>query len=774
MLRFNYLQSISCLLILLLATPPAAEARNRKSERLFKLGQAAEQKKDYDAALELYEQALAEDPRDSGYRILSIRMRLYASQMHVDRGQALRNEGKLEEALQEFTIAMQKDPSSAIAVQEFERTRLLLEDNKKSKEAKPLLPAQEARRESEERISMIQAPPELKPVSRRITSLKMSNQPPRVLYETLGKLVGLNVVFDPQFQPPTSRNFTVDLSNSDFESALDYLGVLTKTFWRPISENTILVAEDNPQKRRDLGDDVVRVFYITNATSVQEFQEIATAIRSLAEIRRIFTYNAQKAMLVRGTADQVALAEKLVLDLDKPKAEVVVDVIVMESSRGRTRDLAATLVRSGGGGGISLPIAFNPRSSITVPGSGTAASTAVPLSRLGRVSTTDYSTTLPGALLSAVLNDRSTRVLQSPQVRASDGQKVALRIGDKIPIATGSFQPGFGGVGAGVNALVSTQFNFTDVGVIVEMTPQVHGNDEVTLKLQVEVSTVRDRVDIGGVSQPIIGQRKSDTEIRLREGEVSILSGLSNSQDSRTATGIPGLVNIPVLGRFFGPENVDRSQQELLIALVPRIIRTPGYTRDNLRGIASGSETNVRISYKAREAEGREPAPTPVVTTPATEPKPAEPKPAEPAKPPAPKVQINPGGELQAPLSSGLSFTIQAEDVADLFAVGPLRLKFNPAIVRLNDVAAGEFLSRDGQRATLIKDIRNDTGEVTISLTRLPGSGGVSGNGVLATLTFMAVGSGSAELKIEEANLKNVQMQPLNPAPSPAVKIEVR
>jgi general secretion pathway protein D len=323
--------------------------------------------------------------------------------------------------------------------------------------------------------------PELKPISRQIHSLKMNNQPVRVLYETVGKLAGINVVFDSEFQPPPGRNFSVDLTNTTLEEALDYLAVLTKTFWKPLSQNTIFVTNDNVTKRRDYEDLVVKVFYLQNITSVQELTEVATNIRAITDLRRIFNYNAQNALIVRGTADQVALAEKLIQDMDKPKAEVVVDVIVMETARGRTRELAASLVTPGGQPGLQVPIQFTPRNPVLTGtdndngngdgddgnngGSGTPQNPLVSLARIGRISTNDFSVTLPGAILSALMTDRSTNVLQSPQVRASDRMKASLRIGDRVPTATGSFQPGVGAIG--VSPLVNTQFQFIEVGVNV-------------------------------------------------------------------------------------------------------------------------------------------------------------------------------------------------------------------------------------------------------------------------------------------------------------------
>ena len=385
------------------------------------------------------------------------------------------------------------------------------------------------------------------------------------------------------------------------------------------------------------------------------------------------------------------------------------------------------------------------------------------------------------------MSDRTTRVLQSPQVRASEGQKVTLRIGDKIPYATGSFgYPGAGvggGVGGGVGyGVANTQFNFAEVGVNVDITPQVHGSDEVTLKVAVEISNVRDRVTIGGVEQPIIGQRKSETEIRLREGEVNIIGGLSQSQDTRSVSGIPGISTMPGLGKFLGSESIDKEKGELLIAMIPHIVRTPGYTPENLRGVAAGSDQTVRVSYAAREPETipagvdkmapQGAAPTVIPSTPAGPVQPAPPAPVAPDQGTGPRLSFVPPA-LQAQVGAPVVVTLQAQDMADLFGAAPIRIKYDPKVLRLNDIASGDLLGRDGQTVTVAKDIRNDSGEATLTLSRLPGTAGVSGSGALATFSFVAVGKGSANLLVTEFGLRNSQNSPIVIAP-PAVKIEVQ
>jgi general secretion pathway protein D len=375
MMMQRHLRACVALAAVVLACAPLGLA-NRKGDKLFKDAEAAELVKDWDKALELYQNAVDESPGDSKYLINMRRARFQAGQMHVDRGEKLRSEGNLEEAIQEFQKGLMADPASAIAIQDLKQTTQMIQ-RARQPGAKAgdsgLTPIEKARKDTEDRISSILSVPELKP-TQTVPPLKMNNQSPRVLYETVGKIAGINVLFDSTFSGRNTAGFNVDLNSSNVEQAFDYLALLTRTFWKAISPNTIFVTEDNPTKRRDYEDNVMKVFYVTNTTTVQEFQEIAQAVRTVPEARRTFTYNAQKAIIVRGTADQVAMAEKLIHDLDKPKSEVVVDVIVMEANSSHTRDLAASLVTASGSG-LNIPFAFTPRNPVLTGGTGTGTGT---------------------------------------------------------------------------------------------------------------------------------------------------------------------------------------------------------------------------------------------------------------------------------------------------------------------------------------------------------------------------------------------------------------
>jgi len=774
-------------MVFLLLSGGSLEAKNRQADKFYKEGQAAEARKDWDKALTLYEKAINLDPNDPTYQLGARRVRFQAGQAHVDKGIKLRKDEKLEDALVEFQKAFAVDPGSAVAIQEIKQTMEVMEEKKAHPGEKPLTSAEKERKQSIEMIESLLPVPELKPVTNQISQLKMNNQPPKVLYETVGKLAGINVLFDPQIQP--GKNANLDLSNVTLQEALDYVALLTKTFWKPVSANAIFVTEDNVTKRRDYEDEVVKVFYLKNPTSVQEFQEIVTAVRSVSDVRKMFTFNAQNAILVRDTVDKVALVEKLLHDVDKSKAEVVVDVIVMDVASDKSRSIAAGIV-SNGTTGLAIPIGFSPTNPIatsttgttgttttgtttsttgttTTTGSTTTGSTAIGLNQLGHLSTSDFSTTLPGALLQAVMSDSSTKVMYSPEVRASDGQKVVLKIGQKYPYATGSFQPGVGTVG--VSPLVSTQFQFVDTGVNLEMTPHVHGHEEVTLHVSVDISNVASTLDLGGLSQPVISQKKNEADIRLRDGEVSLLGGLMSTQDTSTINGIPGLVNIPIIGKYlFGGTSKDKQKEELMIALIPHIVRTPDITGLDLRTIAAGTDAIVKLSYAPAKEE------PPVAPAPAAPAAPASTTPAgTSAVAPAgsAKLSFNPSAML-VKLSAPVVVALQIDNASDLAAV-PVKIKWDPMILRLNQVVPSGLLGQSGSVNPPSLDIRNDTGEATIDISRTALTAGVNGSGALMQLTFTAVGKGETNVSVTDVNLRNSKQQPITVvAPSLPVSVQ--
>jgi general secretion pathway protein D len=838
-------------LAILLATPSVPLwASNRRGDKLFNDARQEEAKGNLDHALVLAGQALEQDPSDPGYQLEVRRVRFEAGSMHVKNGQKLRNEGKLPEALAEFEKGYAADPASDIAMQEIGRTRAMIRRNANGadnpgaaslEEEKTLTPSELAHKRAQERTDALLPVPELKPMKPDPFDLRMSNQPPRVLFETVGKIAGINVLFDPEYnQQQTIRTGSLEVSGTTLDQSLDQLSVITKSFWKPLSSNTIFVTVDNPTKRREYAEQVVKVFYLSNVTAPQEMQEMLTVLRTVVDVQKVFSFTSQNALIVRAEADTMALVEKLISDLDKARPEVIIDVMVMEVNTTHMRNITAAFASTG----FSTSAIFAPRPGITTPGiqtatgstgstttttgttsttttptgvtgdtTGTPTSTNIPLNALSHISSADFSlTNLPGAALEAVLNDSSTRVLQSPQIRAVDNQKATLKIGEKVPTASGSFQPGVAGVG--VSPLVNTQFTYLDVGVNMEVLPRVHENNEVSMHIDLDISQVDSFQNLGGISEPQIGQNKETADVRLREGEVNLIGGIIQRTDTKSKTGIPGLANIPLLGRLFSGENLQNNRNELVIALIPHIVRGPDITESNLKSVAAGNATQIKVGYAARKVEppavpvvGATPADGAPAGPPATAPPFAGPVGTPPAAPPnagppatappngGPPATAPPNGgppgatpaagaiarisfapsTTQAQLNSTVTVSLAGDNINNLASVAA-QLRYDPRILRINNIVAGDLPQKGLAPGTPLepsKNILNDTGQADMSISRGP-AGGVSGAGGLFTVVFQAVGRGDTTVAVSAVSLTGANGQAMGANTPPPLAISVK
>jgi len=826
---------------LLLLPPVQLVASNRKGDRYWNEARSEEAKGNLDHALQLAEQAYEQDPSDIGYQLELRRVRFEAGEMHVKNGQKLRNAGKLSEALAEFEKAYGIDPASDIAMEEIKRTRAMIQRNAQTpatpqaaaaeaaaeaaaqkEEDKTLTPSELARKQMQDRTDSLLPVPVLRPLNPDLMDLRMNNSRPRIIFETWGKLAGINVLFDPEYDTAqTIRTASIDLVRTTLDQGLDQIALVTKSFWKPLSANTIFVTVDNPTKRRDYAEQVVKVFYLSNITGPQEMQEMLTVLRTVVDVQKLFSFASQNALVVRADSDTMALVEKLVSDLDKPRSEVILDVMVMEVNTTHMRNITAAFASQG----LTTSAIFAPRPGITTPGiqsststtgstttttgttstttpttttTGTTAttgpqSTYVPLNQLSHISSADFSiTNLPGAALEAVLNDSATKVLQAPQIRAVDNIKASLKIGEKVPTASGSFQPGVAGVG--VSPLVNTQFTYLDVGVNMEVLPKVHENNEVSLHIDLDISQVDSYQNLGGISEPEIGQNKETADIRLREGEVNLIGGIIQKTDTRTTTGIPGLASIPGLGWLFKGVNVEQDRNELVIALIPHIVRGPDITESNLRGVMAGSQQQIKVTYGPQAGS----APAPVAATPApaargttVTPAAGPPATAPPFGPPATAPPLGPpatappaAGEIarisfqpanaETQLGSTATVTLYGENIADLNSAAA-HLRYDPRILRINNIVAGDLPQRGmaaNARTEPSKNILNDTGEADMSIAR--NAGGISGAGGLFVVTFQAVGRGTTTVSVGSATLKtaNGQTMQVNVPPPLAVNVK--
>src|ERR1700733_1830757 len=402
--RKAFFPLLAIAVVFLAGCPKANQANSDYSD-----GRKAETLQDYDTALVHYERALRANPSNAEYKLREMHARYAAGQFHLEQGQKALQKGDLQLAVTEFQKAQSLDPSNTAADQQLKHTLELL--SAKTAAVVPRAVDPNATDDSD----LLPGPPQLKPFSLEPINLKMTNDA-RVAFETIAKLAGLSVIFDPDF---TSRRIPVELPNVTLEQALDAVSLESKAFWKPLTPTVIFVAPDTPQKRKDVEDEVVRTFYLSNTLTPQDLTEVVTGLRQLLDLRRVQQVNAQNAIVIRDTPDRLALASKIIRDIDKAKPEVLLHVQVVTASVDRLRDLGLLP-------GQSVAISFTPRTSVqpsstsgststTTPTSGTSTSpTQITLSNLKNLTGADYSATLPGATANAILTDNKTRIIQDP------------------------------------------------------------------------------------------------------------------------------------------------------------------------------------------------------------------------------------------------------------------------------------------------------------------------------------------------------------------------
>ncbi len=773
-----------------------------------KRGQNAEVRDDYDTAFEAYRQAHAKSPADIRYKERFERMRFQAAVAHVDRGRVLKQSGDLAGAMQEFRRAHEIDPGNQTADQEIK----LLETsgqgfNSPQPSGTPVDPPGTTTTSELQVPNAAEAGAQFGDVAGPITLQPVSTDPitihsvedTRNIYQAIGKLAGLNVLFDPNY---SSKRIPIDLTNVSLADALRIVGIQAGTFYKPVTPNTIFIAQNTRTNRTDLDDLAVQTFYLTNASQQNDANEILTAIRNLLDPSvKIYLVPSQNAIVMRATPDQLLLAQKLLSDLDRARSEVVVDVAILSVNRDKVRNLGITLPQSFG----LTPTTTNTSSTTasTSTGStgtttGTATTTSnLTLNNLTNLNANNFAVSVTGGTVNALLTDADTRILQNPRIRATDGQKATLKIGTRVPIATGSYNAG---VSTGIASIgVQTQFTYIDVGVNIDMTPTVHYDRQITLKMKVDVSQVQSNVTISNVTEPVIGQNVAEQTIQLREGEPSILAGIVQKQDLKNVSGTPGLGEIPIIKYFFSSQNKETQQSEIVFLLIPHIVRESVLTRMNTRAIDTGSGQSIELRHDPN-AIGLN---VPVIPRPrasdagqtsaavaasamvgqlsaqAQMPTPGNPTPGFNGGATAPAAQagvtpvslsIVPPTSVQA-VGSTFQVAVMASNAKDLYSL-PLQIKFNSQVLQLVNVDSGDLLSRDGQAVATVHRDEGD-GLINVSTSRPPGVKGVEGQGSICILTFKALAVGDSSISLPKVGARN-SVQSTLPAVGSAAVIHVK
>jgi general secretion pathway protein D len=544
----------------------------------FRAGEKAESRQDYDRAVLEYSKAVQKDPNNVHYRKGLDRAKLRAAEAHALAARRLASRGMYKEALDEYRLALDLNPSSTSLVVEMQETEA------RRQGGPPGLTVDEMKDRAREKAlpGLVLGPGAQEPLGLSFRSASL-----REAYEALGKAVGVNFVFDPEFR---DQQINVDLREVPFDQALNALGTVGKTFHRVVDSRVIQVVPDTPAKRREMEQQIVKTFFLSNA----DLKETIDLLRIVLGARRIAPLPGANALTINDTPDKVAAAERIIDIVDKQRAEVMVEVEILEVNRTKLKEYGIEIT-SGTGEGIAGAI-FPSTTVNEVVARDAQGNPTLIQPRPITLGDNPYKksnlliTSLPGVIYRLLKTDTSTRLLANPQLRTAEGSTAQARFGDQIPVPVTTFSPIAAG---GVSQQPITSFDYKNVGVNIDITPRVHHDNDVTLTLKLEISSVAASVGVAGVQNlPTFNSRQVTTVIRLRDGETNILAGLISDNERMSYSGLPGLASLPVLGKLFAHNRKEVQETDIVMTLTPHILRKTKFTEQDLRSFSVGSETS--------------------------------------------------------------------------------------------------------------------------------------------------------------------------------------
>jgi general secretion pathway protein D len=574
--------------------------------------QDAEMAQDYDRAVAEYAKALRLKPNDAEARASLDRARLRAAEDHFQRGRRLSALGKYEEALVEYQAAAELNPTSGTIEDSLRVTRNQLRSR--------VAVAREGKTELQTLIERTRdlPPPglDLPQNVKMPTSVVFRDASSRDVFLTIARFAGISLTFDPTFR---DAPITVDLRNASLEDALNAVSAATRSFFRVTAQRTVTVIPDTPAKRREYEEEVVRTFYLSNA----DLKEAMDLLRLVIDLRRIAPTTATNALTIKDSPERIAAAARVLSTIDKAKPELIIDVELLEVDRTKLLEYGLQVASPGSPGlNGSVAIDSGPTQTLT-------------LEALRNLSQSDILLTgLPALYYRLLKSDTNSRTLANPQLRTSEGSAATARFGDKVPVPVTQFAPIATG---GTPQQPITSFQYETIGVNIDITPRTHHNDDVTLALKIAVTSISG-TGFGGL--PTFGNREINTTITLRDGETNMLAGLIRDDERRSLDGIPGLSDLPVVGRIFSHSTKSTQQTDIILTLTPHIIRVLDLSENDLRPFRVGRDSAAPLTEIPLPVDLTRPD-SGGTRTPAAPPPP--PPPSAPAAPP------NPAGPILGP-----------------------------------------------------------------------------------------------------------------------------
>ncbi|HSA97177.1 MAG TPA: secretin N-terminal domain-containing protein, partial [Acidobacteriota bacterium] len=660
----------------------------------YRQGAAAEMNQKYEEAVKFYQKAALGNPNEPVYRLALVRARTAASLSFLQQARTLVAQNKKKEAEVAYTKALFFDPQNYRAAEELKALTA---------------PPAKARPNG----GRIEGPVQLKSLGEPLNLSFRNDVSLRSIFQTLGRVAGINFLYDDTFR---DTNLAIDLTGKDLQQAVNFLCVASKNFSRVIDERTVIIVPDNVQKRMQYELNAIKTFYLSNIDAADVQMRLTQMVKTMYKVPSIQVDKNLNSVTIRDTPQAVALAEKLLRQWDKPKAEVIVDVEIMEVNRIREKNLGIDL--SAGALGIALDPADG---SITDKGYFRLKNADGTRFNFGDLA--NYQVTVPSALASILAADSDTKIIAQPKIRGLSGEKIEYIVGQKVPIVNSTFAAIAAG---GLNTQPIVNYNLQDIGITIKMTPRIHQEREVSLEMELTVSSI---AGTGTADIPIIANREVKNTVRLKSGETNLLAGLLRDEERLSVGGITGLKDIPLLGNLFGATKKQVEQTDVVLTITPHIIRSIEVSEedakplwvdpDNLSGVtgAAGGAAGAGRAQMVAEQQGGEEPPPPEDTG-------------------ASSVYLSPAS-FEAPREREFRMNVELASEKEIGNVS-LVLTFDPRILTLKDVLEGGGLRQLGDKVPFLKSISGGT--CTIGFSSPPGGAGFKGRGVLAVLVFQAVG----------------------------------
>ena len=766
----------------------------------FRKGETAASNGDWDTAVVHLTKAVQDSPETLEYKAALQRATYFASRVHYTKGREYEDKDDLPNALAEYRKSLEYDGTNRPAIAKAAEIEVKLRE--RAEAARPPSKIEKMREEARKKT----AEPILNPASRAPLQVRFTNASLKEVLSFIGTTAGINVTYDQQF---VDKPVTIDLADVTFEQALNQIMRANTLFYKVLDERTIMVIPDNPQKRAQYEEQVIRVFFISHADATELSQLINTVIRvpQMAVQPTLLANKTANTITVRATVAVADIIERIIRANDRPRAEIIVDLMILEVNRSRAKQYGLSL------SSYQIGVIFSPE---VAPGASQGGVSVPPfnLNTISQgVSTTDFYLSVPSAVVKFLESDSRTKVIAKPQLRGAEGTKLSLNLGEEVPVLATVFGAAAAG---GIATVPTSSYNYRSIGIIVEMTPRVTYEGEIILDLAVEASTLGPEENVGGQTARRFPTRKVSTRLRLREGESNLLAGLLQEDERKTLRGFPGILRLPVIKQLFSDNDEAINQTDIVMLLTPHIVRTHELTQEDLNPIFIGTQQNIGLTgpppliapagppdvapgapppapaqppaQPAAPAAAQPPA-QPQPTAPATAqprpgfppgapvspfptitpPQPPTPVPVPTAQPPAqpPATQPPPAAQPQteAPAAArdvaqilvsppGTEFRVGAGPYtvpisingASRVSVITLTLTFNPAVLRVRQVQQGTFMRQAGATATFTESIDAAEGRVDIAITRSDDAAGASGAGLLAAVLFESVAAGQSTL----------------------------